>query len=121
MAYHSTMRGRRAKGEANVRPLLAALGDPTRQEIIEQLRGGARTVGELSALLPVSRPAVSQHLKVLREAGAVIETRQGARHYFALDANALDGLRGYFERMWQEALLSFATYVKEAERARKSK
>lgn len=101
--------------------MLTALGDPTRREIIERLRGGPRTVGELAALVPVSRPAVSQHLKVLRDAGAVTETREGVRHYFALDAVALDALRAHFERMWQDVLLSFANYVKEAERGRKGK
>src|SRR5689334_13409751 len=120
MANQSTAR-RRARSEASVKPFLAALGDPTRQEIVERLRAGARTVGELSDGLPVSRPAVSQHLKVLREAGIVVERREGVRHYFTLDAGALDGLRRYFERMWQDVLLSFADYVKEAERARKSK
>jgi len=120
MANQSTAR-RRARSEASVKPFLAALGDPTRQEIVERLRAGARTVGELSDGLPVSRPAVSQHLKVLREAGIVVERRDGVRHYFTLDASALDGLRRYFERMWQDVLLSFADYVKEAERARKSK
>jgi DNA-binding transcriptional ArsR family regulator len=75
----------------------------------------------LSKLLPVSRPAVSQHLKVLRDAGIVVETRSGVRHYFALDATALDSLRRHFERLWQDVLSRFADYVKEAERARKRK
>jgi len=111
----------RRKSDPSVGPLLAALGDPTRQDIVERLRGGALSVGELAELLPVSRPAVSQHLKVLREAGIVVETRTGVRHYFALDAGALDGLRRHFERLWQDVLHSFANYVKEAERARKGK
>jgi DNA-binding transcriptional ArsR family regulator len=122
MANQTTGRvTRRGKAGASVGPLLAALGDPTRQDIIERLRGGVRTVGELAEQMPVSRPAVSQHLKVLRDAGVVVETRQGVRHYFALDAGALDSLRRHFERLWQDVLHSFADYVKEAERARKSK
>ena len=111
----------RRKQDRSVGPLLTALGDPTRRLIIERLRAGPRTVGELAAVVPVSRPAVSQHLKVLRDAGAVTETREGVRHYFALDAVALDVLRTHFERMWQDVLLSFANYVKEAERGRKGK
>lgn len=120
MTYQKTAsQTSRRKPDRSVGPLLTAIGDTTRREIIERLRGGPRTVGELSDLLPVSRPAVSQHLKVLREAGVVIETRKGVRHYFALDAMALDALRSHFERMWQDVLLSFANYVKEAERAHK--
>jgi DNA-binding transcriptional ArsR family regulator len=120
MTYQkTTSQTSRKKPDRIVGPLLTALGDATRREIIERLRGGPRTVGELSDLLPVSRPAVSQHLKVLRDAGAVIETRKGVRHYFALDAVAIDALRSHFERMWQDVLLSFANHVKESERAHK--
>ena len=111
----------RGRAERDVGPLLAALGDGTRRDIVERLRAGSRTVGDLSKLLPVSRPAVSQHLKVLRDAGIVVETRSGVRHYFALDAMALDSLRRHFERLWQDVLSRFADYVKEAERARKRK
>ena len=111
----------RGKTERDIGPLLAALGDGTRRDIVERLRAGPRTVGDLSKLLPVSRPAVSQHLKVLRDAGIVVETRSGVRHYFALDATALDHLRRHFERLWQDVLSRFADYVKEAERARKRK
>jgi len=111
----------RRKPDRAVGPLLAALGDRTRQDIIERLRAGPRAVGELSDLLPVSRPAVSQHLKILRDAGVVTETRAGVRHYFALDAASLDILRRHFEGLWQDVLLAFADYVKEAERARKGK
>lgn len=109
----------RRKPDRSVGALLAGLGDPTRREIVERLRGGARTVGQLAAGVPVSRPAVSQHLKVLRDAGVLTETREGVRHYFALDPQALDALRAHFERMWQDVMLSFASYVKEAERGRR--
>jgi DNA-binding transcriptional ArsR family regulator len=111
----------RGRAESDIGPLLAALGDGTRRDIVERLRAGPRTVGDLSKLLPVSRPAVSQHLKVLRDAGIVVETRSGVRHFFALDAAALDQLRRHFERLWQDVLSRFADYVKEAERARKRK
>lgn len=114
-------RSPRRKQDREVGRLLAALGDGTRRDIVERLRAGSRTVGELSLGLPVSRPAVSQHLKVLRDAGVVTERRTGVRHYFALDATAADHLRRHFEAMWQDALSAFADYVKEAERARKGK
>ena len=117
----SAQSAHRHKPNPAVGPLLAALGDGTRQDIIDRLRSGPRTVGELAEGLPVSRPAVSQHLKVLRDAGVVKETRQGVRHYFALDAGALDDLRRHFERLWQDVMLSFADYVKEGEDARKRK
>lgn len=110
-----------ARHAPNVGVLLSTLGDPMRQQIVEMLRGGRLSVGELSSSLPVSRPAVSQHLKVLREAGIVRETRAGARHYFALDAAALDSLRCHFESLWQDVLHAFANYVKEAERERKTR
>ena len=112
---------RRRPASPPVSPLLSALGDPTRQQIIEQLRGGARTVSQLAETLPVTRPAVSQHLKVLREAGVVTETRAGVRHYFALDSTAIETLRRHFEGLWQDVMLAFAAHVKEAESARKNK
>ena len=122
MANQRTASGAgRGRADRDIGPLLAALGDGTRRDIVERLRAGPRTVGDLSTLLPVSRPAVSQHLKVLRDAGIVVETRSGVRHYFALDAAALDHLRRHFERLWQDVLARFADYVKEAERARKRK
>ena len=91
-----------------------------RQQIVEALRGGPRSVGDLSSSLPVTRPAVSQHLKVLREAGIVSETRAGVRHYFSLDAAALESLRCHFESLWQDVFNAFAHYVKEKERAPRS-
>ncbi len=101
--------------------MLAALGDGTRRDIVERLRKSPRTVGQLADSLPESRPAVSQHLKVLRDAGIVTEAREGARHYFGLDPNAIDSLRGHFEGLWQDVMRAFADYVNEAERARKRK
>jgi DNA-binding transcriptional ArsR family regulator len=116
-----TARNRARKPERDSRLLLSALGDPMRQEIVEALRRGPRTVGELADSLPVSRPAVSQHLKVLRSAGVVTESRAGVRHYFSLDATAVETLRCHFEAMWQDVLLAFANYVKERERERSPK
>ena len=91
-----------AYGEA-----LEALGDATRREILERLRSGPRAVGELAADLPVSRPAVSQHLRVLREAGLVTEQRQGTRRIYRLDLNGLAEVRSAFDRFWTDALADF--------------
>jgi DNA-binding transcriptional ArsR family regulator len=88
-----------------------ALGDPTRRRIFELLQGGRLAVGELAADLPVSRPAVSQHLRVLKEAGLVSERPQGARRIYRLDPRRLDELRSYFDRFWETALASFEAAV----------
>jgi DNA-binding transcriptional ArsR family regulator len=84
-----------------------ALGDPTRRSIFERLRDGPRSVGELATGLPVSRPAVSQHLRVLKEAGLVTERRNGTRRLYRLDPRGLEQLRAYFERFWDDALEAF--------------
>ena len=84
-----------------------ALGDPTRRAVLEQLRGGPRSVGEIAAELPVSRPAVSQHLRVLKGAGLVTERRNGTRHLYRVDPAALAELRAWFERFWDDALAAF--------------
>jgi DNA-binding transcriptional ArsR family regulator len=94
-----------------------ALGDPTRRAIFEQLRSGSRSVGEIAADLPVSRPAVSQHLRVLKEAGLVTERRNGTRRLYRLDPNGLGELRRYVEDYWTQAL---AAFKEEAERERRA-
>ncbi len=86
---------------------IAALADPTRRTVFERLRGGPQAVAELARGLPVSRPAVSQHLKVLKEAGLVRDRRQGTRRYYSVDGDGLAELRDYFERFWEEALTAF--------------
>ena len=86
---------------------LQALGDPTRRSVLEQLRDGPRAVGEIAAALPVSRPAVSQHLRVLKEAGLVTERQNGTRRLYRVDPDGLAGLREYLEGFWEEALASF--------------
>lgn len=86
---------------------LAALADPTRREILERLRSGPRAVGVLAEGLPVSRPAVSQHLRVLREAGLVNEQRQGTRRMYGLEARGLVELRRYLDRFWGDVLDAF--------------
>jgi DNA-binding transcriptional ArsR family regulator len=84
-----------------------ALGDPTRRAIFEQLREGPRAVGEIAGELPVSRPAVSQHLRVLKEAGLVTERRDGTRRLYRLDPDGLAQVRRYFDEFWTEALAGF--------------
>ncbi|MGC1106558.1 MAG: metalloregulator ArsR/SmtB family transcription factor [Candidatus Acidiferrales bacterium] len=98
---------------------LTAIADPTRQALLQQLRRRPKTVGELAAGLPVTRPAVSQHLKILRQARLVTERREGTRHYFNLNPEALLELRAYIDRMWEDALAAFSHYVAEQKRKRK--
>lgn len=86
---------------------IQALGDPTRRTVFERLREGPRSVGELARGLPVSRPAVSQHLRVLKEAGLVRERREGTRNYYSVNGDGLADLREYFEGFWDEALTAF--------------
>jgi DNA-binding transcriptional ArsR family regulator len=91
-----------AYGEA-----IAALADPPRRAVFERLRGGPRPVVEIARGLPVSRPAVSQHLRVLKEAGLVRERRAGTRNYYSVNGDGLIDLREYFEKFWDEALAAF--------------
>ena len=83
---------------------LTALGDPTRQAIFERLAAGPRPVGELARDLPVSRPAVSQHLKVLGDAGLVLAHREGNRRIYRVDPDGVASLRAYFDQFWNQAL-----------------
>ncbi|MCU1494413.1 MAG: regulatory protein ArsR [Acidimicrobiaceae bacterium] len=86
---------------------LAALGDPTRRAIFEHLAENPSSVGVLAERLPVSRPAVSQHLKVLKDAGLVTDHRDGTRRIYRLDPNGIAELRDYLDRFWNTALASF--------------
>lgn len=92
---------------------LAALADPTRREIFERIAEEPRAVGELAATLPVSRPAVSQHLKVLKEAGLVRDRPAGNRRVYQLDPDGLGELRTYLEGFWNQALASFQAAVEQ--------
>ncbi len=92
---------------------LAALGDPTRRAIFEHLAARPRAVGELARELPVSRPAVSQHLKVLKQAGLVIDQPAGARRIYQLDPGGVDALRAYLDRFWNQALAAYKTAVEQ--------
>jgi DNA-binding transcriptional ArsR family regulator len=87
---------------------LAALADPTRRAVFERVVEGPRSVGEITEGLPVSRPAVSQHLRVLKDAGLVREARAGTRRYYHADPNALGELRAYVDGLWRAARDRFA-------------
>lgn len=93
---------------------LGALGDATRRAIFELLVARPRAVGELAAQLPVSRPAVSQHLKVLKEAGLVTDQAEGTRRRYRVDRRGVAALRDYLDRLWDDALTAYAAEV-EAE------
>jgi DNA-binding transcriptional ArsR family regulator len=90
---------------------LEALADPTRRAVLEHLRGGGRSVGEIAAQLPVSRPAVSQHLKVLKQAGLVRDEPRGTARIYRIHAPALAELRAYLDSFWTEALDNFKAYA----------
>ena len=92
---------------------LAALSDPTRRLVFERILAAPRPVAAIAEGLPVSRPAVSQHLKVLREAGLITERRNGTRRLYTANAQALGELRAVIEAMWQEALGSAAAALDE--------
>ena len=89
----------------------SALGDPTRRAIFERLAGRPHSVGELAAELPVSRPAVSQHLKVLKEAGLVSDRAEGTRRLYRVDPGGVGALRDYLDRFWDQALTAFKDAV----------
>jgi DNA-binding transcriptional ArsR family regulator len=86
---------------------LSAIDDPTRRLLLERLTAGPRSAGELAEGLPMSRPAVSQHLRVLREARLVNEQREGTRRVYRLDPRGLSQLRAYFDGFWQRAMADF--------------
>ncbi|MDP9040309.1 MAG: metalloregulator ArsR/SmtB family transcription factor [Acidobacteriota bacterium] len=94
---------------------LDALGDVTRRTLLEELRHGPVAVGELSRRVPVSRPAVSQHLRVLKEAGLVRDKAVGTRRFYQLDPQGYDALRAYFNSFWTDALEAFKASVEDEE------
>lgn len=89
--------------------MLTALADPTRRAIFERLAESPRAVGELARELPVSRPAVSQHLKVLKSAGLVLDQPVGTRRVYSVDPAGISTIREYFEQFWRLALERFRT------------
>jgi DNA-binding transcriptional ArsR family regulator len=93
----------------------SALADPTRRLIFERLARRPRAVGELAEGLPVSRPAVSQHLKVLRDAGLVLDARDGSRRLYRVNPDGVAGMRAYLDRFWGDALAAFESAAKTEE------
>jgi DNA-binding transcriptional ArsR family regulator len=101
---------------------LEALGDPTRRAIFERLADGPMAVVDIALTLPVSRPAVSQHLKVLKDVGLVTDRAEGTRRLYTIDRKGLAAIRQYFDRFWDNALDAFRRAAEEthaAEQARK--
>ncbi|HEX7020459.1 MAG TPA: metalloregulator ArsR/SmtB family transcription factor [Gemmatimonadaceae bacterium] len=95
---------------------LDALGDPTRRAILARLAAGPLPVGELSAYFPMSRPAISQHLRILKDARLVTHTAVGARRVYAIDREGFNELRRYFDQFWGSALSSFKSRVERKRR-----
>lgn len=94
---------------------LDALGDATRRAILERLLEGPLPVGKLAGGFPISRPAISQHLRILKDAHLVMDRSEGARRVYALDPEGLAALRDYFDRFWSQALTAFKNKVEEIE------
>lgn len=92
---------------------LTALGDPTRQAIFERLAETPCAVGELARELPISRPAVSQHLKVLKDAGLVTDRRAGNRRIYRIDLEGIGELRAYLDQFWNKALTAYKAAVEQ--------
>src|ERR1700729_3781417 len=98
----------------NAASALAALADPTRREIFERLRAGPRAVGEIAHGLPVTRPAVSQHLAVLKAAGLVKDQADGTRRVYQIDPKGLGAIRAWLDQFWDPALASFKAEVEDS-------
>jgi DNA-binding transcriptional ArsR family regulator len=96
-----------------------ALGDPTLRRIFDRLAQGPKPVGDLARGLPVSRPAVSQHLRVLKDAGLVTERADGTRRVYRVDPSGVTALRAYFEAFWDRALVNFQDEAEQAERSKR--
>ena len=92
-----------------------ALADPTRRRVLERLRGGPLPVGRIAAGLPVSRPAVSQHLKVLKDAGLVVDRAEGTRRVYQIDPEGLGAIRAWLDQFWTIAMEAFAAEVEKDE------
>ena len=104
---------------ANAERVFAALNDPTRRAVFERLRDGPRPVGEIARGLPVSRPAVSQHLKVLKEAGLVDDRSEGTRRIYHIDPKGLGAMRAWLDQFWTAALDAFAAEIEGREKEKK--
>jgi len=103
------------------REALAALADPTRRRVFERLKSGPKPVGAIARGLPVSRPAVSQHLKVLKEAGLVADRAEGTRRVYFIDPNGLGPLRAWLDQFWDQALEAFRAEVENESKRKDDK
>ena len=103
---------------ANAERVFAALHDPTRRAVLERLRDGPKPVGQIARGLPVTRPAVSQHLKVLKEAGLVDDRSEGTRRIYQIDPKGLGAMRAWLDQFWDTALHAYAAEVKKAAKKR---
>ena len=92
-----------------------ALADPTRRRVFEELRRGPRSVGKIAARMPVSRPAVSQHLGVLKKAGLVVDRAEGTRRVYCIDPSGLAAIRTWLDQFWDEALAAFQAELEKKE------
>jgi DNA-binding transcriptional ArsR family regulator len=104
----------------NAEQVLDALGDRTRRAVFKRLRAGPRSVGELTAGLSVSRPAVSQHLRVLKQAHLVVDRAEGTRRIYMVDPRGVETLRGWLDGFWDDTLSAFQRVV-EAEARKQEK
>jgi DNA-binding transcriptional ArsR family regulator len=95
----------------NATAMLTALGDPTRQAIFERLTDGPLAVGQLADVLPISRPAVSQHLKVLKDVGLVTDRQDGTRRLYSVDPDGLAALRAHLDGFWERSLAAFQQHA----------
>jgi DNA-binding transcriptional ArsR family regulator len=100
---------------------LECLSDPTRRRVFERLRAGPQSVGVLARGLPVSRPAVSQHLKALKAAGLVMDKSEGTRRVYHIDPDGLGELRRWLDQFWGDALESFKQEVEQSQTSRGKK
>ena len=100
---------------------LEVLADPTRRALVERLREGPRSVGALAAGLPISRPAVSKHLRLMREAGVVRMTEDGTRNVYRLDLRAIEQVRTYLDGFWDDALARFRAEAERPQNRKKGK
>jgi DNA-binding transcriptional ArsR family regulator len=95
--------------------VLLALSDPTRREVFERLRHGPKSVGKIAAEMPVSRPAVSQHLSVLKKAGLVGDRAEGTRRVYYIDPHGLAAIRIWLDQFWEDALTGFKAELETRE------
>ena len=101
---------------ANAERVFAALYDPTRRAVLDRLRTGPKPVGEIARGLPVTRPAVSQHLKVLKDAGLVADRSEGTRRIYFIDPKGLGAMRAWLDRYWEAALDAFAAELSRTDK-----